>query len=165
MLLHLSAYGDRLFELFCRCNMWVTHSDKRVTKSLRKSRDNWRKQQLGVILSIYCFWFFSLSHCRASMPSFSYRSQPILTYNSHENIFQSTKVYHNCSSVHPFSSILSTWPLCYRLTLRGHNFSLALCTVSKVTSNWSSLIGLCVGVNNSECPNWLFVTLLSERVT
>ena len=36
-----------------------TLSDKRETKSVGRSIDNWRKHHLGVILSIFCFWFFS----------------------------------------------------------------------------------------------------------
>ena len=35
----------------------VTRSDKRGTKSLGRSRDNWRKLHLGVILSIYSFFY------------------------------------------------------------------------------------------------------------
>ena len=38
---------------------FVTHSDKRGTKSLRRSRANWRKHQLGVISSIYYLWLFT----------------------------------------------------------------------------------------------------------
>ena len=53
-------------------NLVVTRSDKRGTKSLGRSRDNWRKHHLGVInWSIYWFWFLSLCkvclfHCLTS---------------------------------------------------------------------------------------------------
>ena len=43
-----------------------------------------------------------------------------------------TKVYFHWSSVNPFSSIFSKWPLYYHLTLRGHNLTLALRTVLKL---------------------------------
>ena len=39
-------------------NPFVTHSDKRVTKSLESSRDNWRKHHPWVILSSFFLFFF-----------------------------------------------------------------------------------------------------------
>ena len=71
-------------ELYWQCTVrwkchrsYVTHSDKRGAKSLGRSRDNWSKHHLGVVLSIYCFWF--LFHI-----TYSYCSQPILTYKLYD---------------------------------------------------------------------------------
>ena len=50
----------------------------------------------------------------------------------------------------------------FHLTLRGHKFTLTLCTVLKLMSNSSSVIVLSVCVNN---PNRNCATLLSERDT
>ena len=41
----------------CGCVLNVTRSDKRGTKSLGRSRDNWRKHHLGVVVTIYCFGY------------------------------------------------------------------------------------------------------------
>ena len=56
---------------------YVTRSDKRVTKSLGRSRDNWRNHHLGVIWSSYCFWLFHI--VGRHFLSYSYCSQPMAT--------------------------------------------------------------------------------------
>ena len=55
-------------------------------------------------------------------------------------MFRLLKAYCNESSVNPSSSKFSRWPLYYyhhHLTLRGHSFTLALCTVLKRVLNQS----------------------------
>ena len=47
-------------------------------------------------------------------------------------------------------SIFSKCPLYYRLTLRGRNFTSALCPALKSMSNQRSLISLSVGVSKSQ---------------
>ena len=55
--------------------MWLT--DKRLTKSLGRSPDNWRKGHLGVIWSVYCFIFYIvwclLCHILTAYSPFWYR--------------------------------------------------------------------------------------------
>ena len=57
----------------------------------------------------------------------------------------------------------SKWPLCYRLSLRGHNFTLMSCAVLKLVWNQYSLITLSVGIKtqmlklilcHSFCQSW-----------
>ena len=66
-------------------SLWPT-----LTKSLGRSRDNWRKHHLAVI-DFGNLPLLILSHCRASILWYSYCSQPILTYNWRQNTFQMTK--------------------------------------------------------------------------
>ena len=51
---------------------------KRITKSIGKSRENWRKHHPGVILSICSLFVFS--HCTASVLSLIYCWLPMATY-------------------------------------------------------------------------------------
>ena len=66
---------------YCSHRIWpytcTRDSDERERKSLGRSRDNWKSAITK--RSILCFWFFFL-HCRASTLSYSYCSQPILTF-------------------------------------------------------------------------------------
>ena len=112
----------------------ATGSDKKVTRSLGRSPDNcsWKTSPRGRCINLL-FLIFSL--CWASLLSYSDSPQPISTYKRLKNTFQMTKAYFDCSSVDPFSSSFSKWPLCDHFTLRGHNFTLALCTVLKLISN------------------------------
>ena len=105
----------------------VTHCDKRFTKLLGRSRDNLRKQHIGGN-------FF----CRASVLSYSYCTQPILTYNWHTfqlkhnwNTFQMTQAYFNQSI--SFQLHFSKWPLYFHLL---HNFTLVFCTVFETDVKW-----------------------------
>ena len=114
--------------------MYVTRSDKRGRKSLGRAREKWRNDHLGVILWIYCFWYFDIAgrlfcHILTGHSPFQ-RSN----YKWLGNTFQITKAYFHYSSVNPFSSIFSKCPLNYHLTLRGHNFTLALDTVLQLRS-------------------------------
>ena len=49
------SYEMPLKRVFLKLN--VTHSDKRGTKSPGRSRDNWRKHHIEVVLFIFCFLF------------------------------------------------------------------------------------------------------------
>ena len=88
----------------------VTRSDKRGTKSLRRSRDNWRKHHLGVIPSI--FYFFDI------FTLYGVYSIMLLQLTVHfdqegtiKHISKNTKAYFDYSHVNPFRSIFSKWPL------------------------------------------------------
>ena len=78
---------------------YVTRSHKRVTKSLGRSQDNLKKHHLGVIHFLSNLLFLMFSHCRASVVSYSYCSQPILSYKSLSNTFQIAKACHNPEGV------------------------------------------------------------------
>ena len=153
---------------------FVTLSHKRVTKSLGRSRGSCRKHPYGSFLSISCFWFF-FSHIVWRL---YYHIRTVHSLCWRLNDFQThfnSNYYFDYSSVNLSSSIFSKWPFCYRLTLGGHNFTwarpditvmvdwalktnnqsinqftLALCTVLKLLSNYCSSIALSTGISNSE---------------
>ena len=74
------------------CYSYVTHSDKRVTKSLRRSRDNLGQLHLGVNLII--FLVFDFSHCRARVCSILF-----LLLTAHFDLYMTLKHIANCKSL------------------------------------------------------------------
>ena len=64
---------------------FVTHSDKRVTKALGRSRDNRREHHPGVNLSMYCFWFCFYITGRLFYPILTAHSpfRPIQDFKTH----------------------------------------------------------------------------------
>ena len=162
LLLSIYQYLPRYVRLFGSVGRWasfcrdrscsvtcyrVTCSDKRGTKSPGRPRGgNWRKHHLGVIWSMYCFgflffYFFIVGH--ASIPSYSYCQQPVLTWHWLLNAFQMTKLLlwlTQCADT--FSSIFSKQPLKrMRLTSQWRSASLGTETeVPGVGGNGSYLI-------------------------
>ena len=115
--------GSTVILLYNNIKKYVPRSDKRATKSLGRSRDNWRKHHLGVILSIYCLWYFHIVwrlfyHTRTTHSSCRPKSD-------FKKPFQMKKAYIDYSSVNPFRSIFCKCPLYYHRTSRGHKFTLA----------------------------------------
>ena len=100
----------------------VTHSDKRGTKSLGRSRANWRIHHLGVILSSLCFSIFCQIVGCLLYPFFHCSQPPSWPINDIKNISNYKKSTLTKSVLNPFSSIFWKWPLYYHLTWRGHNF-------------------------------------------
>ena len=137
---------------------------KRVTKSLGRSRANWRKHHLGVILSVDCFWWLH------AVGRLFYHSlvahNPFWPINCFKNTFQATNwpTLTNVVSTLP-SPFSQNGHLSYHLNLRGRNCILAWCTVLKLMSKQSSFGALSVGINNSKWLSWRFVVVLLERVT
>ena len=67
-----------------------------------------------------------------------------------QSLHNDKKVYFDYIRLTPLSSIFSKSPLYHHLNLRDHNVTLTLITVLKLLSNYSSLISLSAGSNNSE---------------
>ena len=82
-------------------------------------------------------WKLRLSRSRRTSTTSHSSFRPISDFNTH---FEWQK--------------LSKYPLYYHRTLRGQDFTLTICTVSKPTPNQSSLMALSVSINNSEWPTW-----------
>ena len=112
---------------------YVTHPDKMGTQSLGRARNKWRKYHLGVIWLMYCWVFFFpiLRRLLSFFPTAQFDLR--LTFKIHFKL-QSLRWLKPCS-LYPSSSICQKWPLNYRLTSRGQNFSSALHIVLKLTSN------------------------------
>ena len=102
------------------------------------------KTSLWVILSKFNYRFWRFHMCMASILPYPHL---LLTfhfdrYMNLKHISNRNKSTLTNSSVNPFSSIFSRWPLYYyHLTLRGHNFTLAFVMHSCETYVNSKLLG------------------------
>ena len=89
------------------------------------------KRHLGLIVYIYICILLTVSHYTASILSYlflltTHFDLQISLKNTHLKLQKPTLT----KAVQIRSAqFFSKWPFCYHLTLRGHNFILALCTV------------------------------------
>ena len=117
---------------FCSSTWLSSRSDNRGTKSPWRLWDNWRKQHLGVIIWSYCCWLFH-TVWRLFYHFLTAHSSHCDLYMTLKYISNDTNLLHY-SRVNPFSSINFTrnGRSTTNITLRGHSFTLALCTVLKL---------------------------------
>ena len=85
----------------------VTRSDKTDAQWLGRSRDNWRKHHMGVILSMSCFWKKMFTLLGVFSIVFLLLTDHVDLLHDFKTHFKMTTAYFDQSSVNPFISPFS----------------------------------------------------------